>query len=577
VFALGCMERFVRTTNQTKAVQVRKEILDGREHWVVPMVMLVEGVHNGSLGPIYYPASELAKVPAVWNHKPIVVDHPVWNGVPVSACEPVILNARKVGVILNTRWEEGKLKAEAWIDPIKAKQVDARIIEAIVNQKVMELSTGLFLEEEPISGTWNGESYQSIARNLRPDHLALLPDGVGACSVADGAGFIRNAAVVEVKLKKGEDVQNREEAQRWGRQVGFHWDRLQEDAEEFRFQREGFVWNQQSKRQEVKLNERCTVMLASLETSLSQRFDAVAQAIREKFGNDAWMVDLFEDRVIYGVGDRLFQVSYTISEDGKVTFGNETVEVKKEVTYRVLAVMKKEADGEHPASHYLVVEDPEKPSTWHLRVRDVNGNLDHRLMGAAWAALHKGFRGNKYEGPKKEEAIRKLKALYKQEGMDLPSENSEEERNSMKEKLIAEILAANSVWKEEDREQLMALEESVIQKIRDSLAPSRTPEPPKPPASVEEYIAAAPEGMREVLANGFKAYQAKKQETIKTILANRRNPFTEEELKAKDLDELERLAQLAAPEPDYRGQAPVNQSKKEEEPLVVPRLDFKKN
>lgn len=83
-------------------------------------------------------------------------------------------------------------------------------------------------------------------------------------------------------------------------------------------------------------------------------------------------------------------------------------------------VTKTEADGEHPASHYLVVEDPEKVTTWHLRVRDVDGNLDHRLMGAAWAALHGGYRGNVYEGPGKAEALRKLAALYAGEDMETP-------------------------------------------------------------------------------------------------------------------------------------------------------------
>jgi hypothetical protein len=81
---------------------------------------------------------------------------------------------------------------------------------------------------------------------------------------------------------------------------------------------------------------------------------------------------------------------------------------------------KKELDGENPPSNYLVVEDPEQPSTWHLRVKGIDGKPDHRLMGAAWAALHGGFRGNKYEGPQKAEAIAKLKALYKAEGLTVP-------------------------------------------------------------------------------------------------------------------------------------------------------------
>lgn len=88
------------------------------------------------------------------------------------------------------------------------------------------------------------------------------------------------------------------------------------------------------------------------------------------------------------------------------------------------AITKQEADGPHPASHYLVVEDPEKPTTWHLRVKDSSGDPDHRLMGAAWAALHEGYRGNRYEGPNKQEAINKLRRLYAEENMDTPGGKS---------------------------------------------------------------------------------------------------------------------------------------------------------
>ena len=75
-----------------------------------------------------------------------------------------------------------------------------------------------------------------------------------------------------------------------------------------------------------------------------------------------------------------------------------------------------------PASSYLVVEDPEQTTTWHLAVRDAEGKPDHRLLGSAWAALHKGFRGNVYEGPQKVVALAKLKTLYKTEKMVVPSE-----------------------------------------------------------------------------------------------------------------------------------------------------------
>jgi len=90
-----------------------------------------------------------------------------------------------------------------------------------------------------------------------------------------------------------------------------------------------------------------------------------------------------------------------------------------------LAEATKTVDGKsYPASDFLVIEDSEKPTTWHLQVKR-NGTPDHNLMGAAWAALHKGYRGNVYEGPDKQKAVTKLKALYAAEDMETPASESD--------------------------------------------------------------------------------------------------------------------------------------------------------
>jgi hypothetical protein len=181
--------------------------MEGRDFLVVPMVILTEGVHRGSDGPLYYPKEELAKTPAVWNHKPIVVYHPEMNGVGISACDPVVITNRKVGVMMNTKFENGRLKSEAWIEAPRANLVDPRIMAAIETNQMMEVSTGVFVDHDPTEGTWGAEEYQAIARNYRPDHLALLPDQIGACSIKDGAGLLRNVsadrkAKMEVAFKK---------------------------------------------------------------------------------------------------------------------------------------------------------------------------------------------------------------------------------------------------------------------------------------------------------------------------------------------------------------------------------------
>jgi len=58
------------------------------------------------------------------------------------------------------------------------------------------------------------------------------------------------------------------------------------------------------------------------------------------------------------------------------------------------------AAGDFPASAYAYVPDPDKPSTWKLRLKaSPNGGYDVGIVGAAVAALGKGFRGNKVQIP----------------------------------------------------------------------------------------------------------------------------------------------------------------------------------
>lgn len=54
----------------------------------------------------------------------------------------------------------------------------------------------------------------------------------------------------------------------------------------------------------------------------------------------------------------------------------------------------------YPASDYAYVPDPQKPSTWKLRLTsEAGGKPDAGIVGAAIAALGVGFRGNKVQIP----------------------------------------------------------------------------------------------------------------------------------------------------------------------------------
>jgi hypothetical protein len=123
--------------------------------------------------------------------KPAKGKHPS-HGRTNTACDPVVLENQSIGFIMNAKVEGNKLKAEAWIEDKLANKVDARVLRAIANKQPMEVSTGLFTDEEDHAGEFNGKAYRAIARNHQPDHLAILPDERGACSLKDGAGLLVN-------------------------------------------------------------------------------------------------------------------------------------------------------------------------------------------------------------------------------------------------------------------------------------------------------------------------------------------------------------------------------------------------
>ena len=181
-------------TIQTNNYQVRSDSYQDREYIVVPVVMMTEGVHNGSHGPIYHSTETLSQYTEAWNGIPVMIDHPRdEEGNYISANSPGQLQ-RAVGMVFNTHFEGTKLKAEAWLDKQKLLAVSQEASTYIHQNRPLEVSIGAFTEELVGEGEWNGETYTATAQGYRPDHLALLPGGTGACSWADGCGIRANDA-----------------------------------------------------------------------------------------------------------------------------------------------------------------------------------------------------------------------------------------------------------------------------------------------------------------------------------------------------------------------------------------------
>lgn len=193
------MSKALHTAKSNIGGGVRREPFDGREHLVVPVVMIVDGVLNDAL----VTHEEYGRFVSAWDGRPVPVRHPQKNGQYVSANAVDVLQKTVIGQILNSRVESNKLKAEAWLDVEKAKRLGyGELISNLEAGKVIEVSTGYFSDEESKSGTFNGNSYSKIHRNLRPDHLALLPDEIGACSVENGCGTRVNKKVFGMDTKE---------------------------------------------------------------------------------------------------------------------------------------------------------------------------------------------------------------------------------------------------------------------------------------------------------------------------------------------------------------------------------------
>jgi hypothetical protein len=254
---------------------------NGTDFLIAPVIALVPGVLNGELAL----AEEVSKYLDSWNGIPVPLGHPQdGSGSYVSANTPDIVS-ESPGRFWNATWEDGKLKGEIWIDVGKVEEIGGEALETyqrIERGDPVEVSTAYFRDQENTPGTWDGEQYSIIQRNLRPDHLALLPDEIGACSWEDGCGVPR----------------------------------VNED--------EGVT----SMPDEIQTNE--------VEESLSSRVQRVRDSFHERFNRNEnvstiWPDDIYEEVVIASSDEGLNAYRYSEDEEGVITFEEP---IRVEIVYQ---------------------------------------------------------------------------------------------------------------------------------------------------------------------------------------------------------------------------------------------------
>jgi len=451
---------------------IKTATLFEQDHTVIPCIALVEGV----LWPANAPAPELAlaeefgRFPEGWNGRPVVYDHPKVNGVPVSASSPDVLEDNSFGQIFNTKIEEGKLKLEIWINEARVSELDeeAQIVIESLKEKdnTIEVSTGLFTMSEQVSGEFDGEAYESVWRNIVPDHLAILPPGVkGACSVADGCGAPRTNNMQPVMRACQMNTECACEATPEDQKGIFR--RLLESAADL------FTFSNNSEH----LSD------GDLRTALNA---GLAEAEPDNF---TWILAVFQGvgdsgTFIYEVGfdGTLFQRSFSVIGDN-ITIGSDAFAVR-------------------PVTEFVPVS--------------VTANN---------------------------------------------TPNSTIQENAMNEELVNDLIANESTqYTEDDREWLATLEEGQLEKMAPASTPNTpaTPEADNPPTKIvdnsaapaapvntKDYIAAAPPEIQEILRSGVRMHSDRKAALVAALVANKRCTFTEDDLNARSVVELEGLTALA--------------------------------
>jgi uncharacterized protein len=173
---------------------------------VVPAKISRTGVQayrrgDGKTEIAYRPPTEVGRADSVQGFamRAVVDDHPRENGSVVDATN---MRRLSVGTVHNPAYKNGFIEADLHI-------TDAATIEKVKSGKV-ELSAGYFMDRDETPGvTPEGERYDFVQTNIRPNHVAIVDEGRAGpeCRIQlDAADAITTdfpAAVVAVHKQPG--------------------------------------------------------------------------------------------------------------------------------------------------------------------------------------------------------------------------------------------------------------------------------------------------------------------------------------------------------------------------------------
>jgi hypothetical protein len=483
----------VLATPDTSAIHTGQ--LNGQEHLVVPVVALVEGVlHSANAeNPELALANEFGRYPEAWNGRPLVMNHPQVNGDFVSANSPQVLEDWSFGKLFNTRLEDGRLKTEAWIDVGKVNALGGE-----AQQTVNRINDGEMVE---VSTGLFATVEQAPGTFEGKDYA-----GIWRSVAPDHLAFLSEGLIGACSVEDGAGVPRLN--------VNMRYATTNTTTDEAPAKAEGTSTMAQIA---ISRHERAFERLSSLipnsfpSDMLDSNVRILLKAAFEKQGVDLFHIYAFnQDTVTYERWDSLniYQRGFTIeSEEEGAVLDDEEVQVQM-LTKIVTA-------ADHPGSH-----DDE----------DDDEDDDDEKM-------------NQLSNPQKENTMAKTPKAQVE-----PVEGSD-------------AVVAEPTTGDPSPDVVDATTTDAAQPIEEPAGEEQLPvtdpeaDAHSLPITAEQYLESAPEEIGDVLREGLALHKERKTNTVARLLANDRNEYSEGELQAMKMRDLERIDKLATV-PTYIGKSP---------------------
>jgi len=504
-----------------KPGKVRRETFQGRDFFVVPTVALVEGVitAGNAEGPELVLAEEFGHHPLGWAGRPVMMNHPrADDGSMISANDPTVLEQGQIGVTFAPVMKDRKLTIEGWVDIEKGKTLNAdsaAIIQELEFSESggssaprIEVSIGAFLDLEKQAGNWNGQRYTGIWRNVVPDHLAFLKLGdLGACSIEMGCGAPRAAALRPKESPVDETLKAWVAKLRTAFRIPERPVTLQATDEE-------------RAAHQSMLDVLAPILLGRAAMTDVDRRSALEISLRDSNPNFLGIAAVDDEAgvVIYhafaegGGGVRMYQTSYS-TRAGKITLGDDKTEVRSETKFV-------------PAS--AVPSAPPKAACGCQQPETI---VAHATTGT----------------DQKGDATMKTKTERVQALIESKKNGFSVKHKPQLEALSDETLA------------LLEEQETAQPEVPPAVVPPAEEQKQKTELELETaFLSAAPKSVRDtleaakVLIARDQITSAARKTVLVTELKTAQSAFTEPELQAKSVEDLEKLRSLLGLEPvDY--------------------------